>query len=123
MKAALITLGLSLSAALLSSGCTFGGPKQLYSWGVYQKTVYEYMRADGDVPIETQIQQLETMASEAQAKDEALPPGYRAHLGLLYARQGDTHRLQSGLEQEKQAFPESTTFADFLLRTFKGQAK
>lgn len=117
------TLGVIAIATLMLGGCATNTTKSLYAWGNYQDNVYQSMKSGSDVPVETQIQQLEAMADKAKASDEALPPGYRAHLGLLYAKQGDVQRLKSGLEEEKKVFPESTSFVDFLLRSFKSKTQ
>ncbi|MCH2000092.1 DUF4810 domain-containing protein, partial [Achromobacter xylosoxidans] len=44
------------------------------------------------------------------------PPGFRAHLGMLYLKLGDGAKGLEQLEGEKAAFPESKPFMDFLLR-------
>ena len=96
------------------SGCTSNQPKPLYHWGVYQGQVYASLR--GDTSPEEQIAALEKESARAAAAGDALPPGFRAHLGLLYAKAGHPERLVDGLEAEKAQFPESVTFMDFLLK-------
>ena len=54
-----------------------------------------------------------------RASGLAVPPGYHAHLGLLYGEQGDLGKFAEQVAQEKSKFPESQTFMDFLLRNFK----
>lgn len=62
---------------------------------------------------------MEDDLQKIRAAGQATPPGFMAHLGLLYGKQGDLVRFQQHLEIEKQQFPESETFVDFLLRKFK----
>jgi hypothetical protein len=38
---------------------------------------------------------------------------------LLHGKQGDLARFQQQLQAEKEQFPESETFVNFLLRQFK----
>lgn len=45
-----------------------------------------------------------------------MPPGFRAHLGMLYLKMGDGDKGVEQLQSEKVAFPESTPFMDFLMR-------
>ena len=48
----------------------------------------------------------------------ALPPGFQAHLAMLYGQTGRTDRLADNLEAEKTQFPESTSYMNFLLKKF-----
>ncbi|MGL4507790.1 MAG: DUF4810 domain-containing protein [Aeromonas sobria] len=52
-----------------------------------------------------------------------MPPGFHAHLAMLYAQQGRDNLALEHFEKEKQLFPESTTFINFLLNQKKGAAK
>ena len=49
----------------------------------------------------------------------SVPPGYHAHLGLLYGKQGKPDQFMAQMQTEKKLFPESETYVDFLLRNFK----
>lgn len=107
-----------LCLALLASGligCAHQ-PQPLYYWGKYQPTVFAHlMREQGP---QQQLQTLEAEVEKARSKNQALPPGFRAHLGLLYAQEGKLDKTRDLLMAEKAAFPESSTFMDFLLRRF-----
>ncbi|MEQ6289610.1 DUF4810 domain-containing protein [Vogesella sp. GCM10023246] len=112
---------LTLSALLLAaglSGCAGQQAKPLYHWGVYQPQVYEYFKGDG-ASHEAQIAALEADVQQARAKDEPLPPGYHAHLGLLYSHTGKLDQVKQEFTTEKTLYPESSAFMDFLLRNFK----
>ena len=54
-----------------------------------------------------------------QASGAKPPPGYHAHLGLLYGQQGKLDQFVQHIEIEKKQFPESETYMNFLLRNFK----
>jgi len=107
------------SAMLALGGCaTRPAPVSLYQWQGYEKNVDTYFRADRD-SLSTQTQLMEADLQKIIASGAAAPPGYYAHLGLLYGKQGNAEQLKLQLENEKTRFPESSAFVDFLLRNFK----
>jgi hypothetical protein len=108
--------GLCLISAIGLTGCA--GPQPLYAWNGYQTQVYAHFKAQGNGP-EEQIIALEEGAQKAAAKGAKLPPGYHAHLGLLYLNTGRTDQAVAALNQEKAQFPESTKYIDFLLNNMK----
>ncbi|MCQ4144001.1 MULTISPECIES: DUF4810 domain-containing protein [Vogesella] len=112
-----MSIGAGLLLAAVMSGCA-NQPKPLYHWGPYQPQVYEYFKGDG-AGEQAQIAALEENIQQARAKGEALPPGYHAHLGLLYSKAGKEDQVKQQFETEKALFPESSSFMDFLLRKFK----
>ncbi|MBB5018833.1 hypothetical protein HNQ59_002130 [Chitinivorax tropicus] len=113
---------LSLTALLcgvaLVTGCAKPTQKSLYYWGQYQPQVYEHLKGDGKGP-EEQIAALESDLQKAQSKNAALPPGYYAHMGMLYLKTGKNDQVKQAFETEKTLYPESSTFMDFLLKKFK----
>lgn len=115
MKVSSKAYGLLIAASLLS-GCA-QPQKPLYYWGSYQGQLYEHFK--GEKSPQEEIAVLEEDASKAAAAGMALPPGFVAHLGLLYAQAGQLDKLAASLETEKQCFPESSTYMDFLLKNFK----
>lgn len=100
-------------AALFLSGCATHAPS-LYYWGDFQNQQYAYFK--GEKGPEDSIQQLEKIREEAKSKGKPLPPGFEAHLGMLYGLTGRTDMFEQGLEAERQYFPESTVYRDFLLK-------
>lgn len=115
----MIVLRLALAGVLAAGlvGCA-NKPASLYQWQGYQKNVHEYLRGD-KTSLSEQTQAMQADLQKIQASGAAVPPGYSAHLGLLYAKQGDMSGFAQQLDAEKQRFPESETFVDFLLRNFK----
>jgi hypothetical protein len=109
-------------AALLLLGTLMGGcatkPSSLYEWQGYQQNVDAYFRGDKLSP-DAQAQLMETDLQKIRANGGAVPPGYRAHLGLLYGQQGRLDQFAENIQAEKKQYPESETFMDFLLRNFK----
>ncbi len=108
----------SLSAAgtLLLSGCA-AGPQPLYYWGDYQTQLYGHFTKDKGA--EEQIAALEAGIEKARAAGRPVPPGYHAHLGILYAQGEHADQMQKYFEAEKALYPEGTAYVDFLLRKFK----
>jgi hypothetical protein len=114
-KVALLALALSLG------GCANHKPAPpLYGWHAFEQNLDTYFRQDRESP-DTQAKRMEDDLQKIRAAGQATPPGFMAHLGLLYGKQGDMARFQQHLEAEKQQFPESQTFVDFLLRKFKSK--
>lgn len=111
-----LILALSLSGSVLLSGCA--GPQRLYQWENYQPQVYEYFKGQGSGPQE-QITILERDIQKIRAKGNTPPPGYHAHLGLLYSHVGKEDQVIQQFETEKNLFPESSPYMDFLLKKFK----
>ncbi|CAG9181637.1 DUF4810 domain-containing protein [Cupriavidus respiraculi] len=88
----------------------------LYQWEGYQPQVYQYFKGE---PKEAQIQVLEADLEKIKASGKLPPPGYHAHLGLLYADLGKDDEMVREFQTEKRLFPESGTYVDFLLRNVK----
>ena len=57
-----------------------------------------------------------------KANGQALPPGYMAHLGLLYGKIGRDTDFLLALEEEKHSFPESTPYIEKLMKNAKSEA-
>ncbi|MFI8648028.1 DUF4810 domain-containing protein [Pseudomonas iridis] len=113
-------LALTLAASTLLAGCA--GPKTLYQWEGYEPQVYEYFK--GEEPKEAQAEALERDLQKIRSTGKAVPPGYHAHLGLLYLSMGKDDQMVQQFRTEKTLFPESGTYMDFLLENAKtGDAK
>ncbi len=110
-----LTWAALLASALMLGGCATG-TKPLYEWGSYQPQVYEHFK--GQAP-EAQIQALEADLQKIAAHGATPPPGYHAHLGLLYGAAGQSDRATQSLLKERALFPESTIYVDFLLAKLK----
>ncbi len=116
-KAALARTGRGLAIAALAgllSACV-QQPKSMYSWQSYQGSVYAYLKDDG-ADYATQTLAMEKNIQTARAANAELPPGFRAHLGMLYMKMGEGDKGAEQMQEEKAAFPEAAPFMDFLLR-------
>lgn len=104
------------AGTLLLSGCA-SGPQPIYYWGDYQPLLFGHFTKEKGP--EEQIAALEAGIEKARSVGKPVPPGYHAHLGLLYAQGEHADQMQKYFEAEKALFPEGTTYVDFLLRKFK----
>ena len=109
-------VGLTAAAALLLGGCATG-PGPLYYWGDYQPALYGHFTKESGP--QEQIASLEAGLEKARAAGKPVPPGYNAHLGLLYAEGEQTDQMLKYFEAEKALYPESAPYMDFLLAKFK----
>ena len=113
-------MALALSGSVLLAGCST--PKTLYQWEDYQPQVYEYFK--GEEPKEAQAEALERDLQKINATGSTPPPGYHAHLGLLYLSMGKDDQMVQQFRTEKALLPESGPYMDFLLKNAKtGDAK
>ena len=116
MKFFYFKLMMVLAAAVLA-GCA-QAPKQIYAWGKFSEQQYAYLKGEA---IEPQIAALEKQREEARVRNEKLPPGFHAHLGLLYGKTGRDDLMLEQLNEEKAAFPEAAVYIDHLLSKVKKQ--
>ena len=114
-KLTALALPVAAACALLTGCATQTAP--LYQWDGYQPQVYEYFK--GKNSPQQQIDALEKARQQIAAKGAAVPPGFHAHLGMLYASVGNDQQAKQELLAEKQSFPESTVYMDFLLSKFQ----
>lgn len=108
---------ISIVTLLLVTGCNSTPPN--YYYGEYTSTVYSYFKAD-EITIDEQVEQLEEIIQTAAQNNMLVAPGVHAHLGMLYFELGNQSLGIQNLEIEKQLFPESSTYIDFLLKSARG---
>lgn len=99
------------------AGCQ-SSSKPMYYYGGYQTAVYHYFKND-ETTIDEQINSLEIIIEKAANSGLTVAPGVHAHLGMLYFEQGDGVNGAMHFATEKQLFPESTGYLDFLLSSQK----
>ncbi len=109
------------ASAMLLAGCAASTTPPLYQWSGYQPQVYEYFK--GQSSPQEQIDALEKALQEIRAKGDTPPPGFHAHLGMLYASVGKEQQGEQELQAEKQLFPESKAYMDFLMKKKPAQQK
>ncbi|MDR0701063.1 MAG: DUF4810 domain-containing protein [Azoarcus sp.] len=99
------------------SGCA-SRPEPLYRWGSYEAQVYAHLKGESR---EAQIEAMERDINKIDASGKIAPPGFYAHLGLLYAETGHDDKAAECFGKEKARFPESAVFMDFLLNKYRQQ--
>ncbi len=118
-----VKLVLSIALGVVLAGCVHPPRPPLYLWENFPRQQYDtLLRTDGGVDTE-QITQLQAQAEKARAANAALPPGFRAHLGMLQLNAGNPAEARQLWVAEKTAFPESTPYIDQLLRRLDPPAK
>lgn len=113
----MIKIFTAITLTLAVVGCKTTAP--LYYYGDYNKAVYSYFKGE-DSTLEEQISALELTIENAAAKGRNIAPGIHAHLGMLYFETGNPQQGELHFQTEKQLFPESTQYIDFLLNSAKG---
>jgi hypothetical protein len=122
MRAASPTRSLLLGACIaLLAGCAHKAPAPLYMWETFPKMQYDTLLRPGMAPLE-QVGAMEAQAEKARAAGASLPPGFRAHLGMLKLAAGDADQARQLWLAEKAAFPESTPYMDQLLKRLDAPA-
>lgn len=106
-------------AAVAAAGCAQRGPGPLYLWEAFPKQQYEVLLRDG-VNTSEQVSALEAHAERARGANAQLPPGFRAHLGMLQLSVGNAQRARELWLLEKAAFPEAGAYMDQLLKRLDG---
>ena len=105
----------ALLGALLSlAACATRPPPPMYAWGGYEASMVKYYKSEGDIG--TQVQLLEQQLQKNAGAHRATPPGLHGHLALLYTKMGDQAGAQRHLEAERELFPESAAYINFLLK-------
>lgn len=95
--------------------CACAGRPALYDWGAYQPAVYNYLKQE-ETDYARDVAALEANMHRNRPPGQQLPPGFQAHLGMLYLKMGQSGQGMEQFAQEKRAFPEAAAFMDFLMR-------
>jgi len=119
LRNSLIAVGL-LSLMTLT-GCA--GKKEIFYWGDYENLIYGMYMEPGTADSTTQISKLSADIQQAEAKDMPIAPGINAHLGYMYALEGDIGQAKAAFLTEKTLFPESASFIDGMMSRIDGVKK
>ena len=108
----------ALVAAGLLAGCA---DRSLYYWGNYEDTVLLYGEALEGADRSKQLELLDKDVARAAQKGKPLPPGFHAHYGQLLLETGDLAGAQDQFRIERERFPESAAFMDWVLTRLEAQ--
>jgi hypothetical protein len=100
-------------AAFMLVGCQTAQPA-LYQWSSYEPQVNGHFK--GESPVQ-QIAAMEKQLQTVSARGQQVPPGFHAHLGMLYSMAGTPDQVAAHLQEEKRLFPESEPYMNRLLET------
>ena len=89
-----------------ASGCATP-PKEHYYWGNYEALLLAMYIEPGTADPFTQIEQLTIDIQQAENTGKPVPPGLYAHLGMMYALNGDASQAEAAFYKERDLFPES----------------
>jgi len=106
----------ALIVAALLAGCASSRPPPLYAWESYEAQVYADLKGDSRA---AQIEAMERDLEKIEASGKTAPPGFYAHLGMLYADAGNDAKATACFTTEKVRFPEATAFMDRLLKKYQ----
>lgn len=101
--------------ATLLAACAQPSSAPLYLWENFPRQQYDTLLLPGLSP-EQQIGAIQAHIEKARGLGASLPPGLRAHLGMLYLGMGNADEARQLWHAEKLAFPESTRYMDQLLK-------
>ena len=104
---------LPLCAVLFVSGCATN--KEMYYWGEYEKLVHDSYIKPGSADPQMQIEKISTDIQKSEALSKKVAPGIYAHLGFLYAIQGQQSESKEAFMEEKTLYPESSVFIDGMM--------
>jgi len=110
MKKALL---LSTAVLLL---CSCGGKKQLYSWGDYEKTSYNYLKNADEESTEKLVADFQEIINKQKGTRNMVPPGICADYGYLLIQQGKVNEGKEMLKKEIALYPESKVFIDRIIK-------
>jgi hypothetical protein len=113
-----LRLALAACVAVLATGCA-NRVQPLYLWESFPRQQYDTLLTHGS-PSQDQILALQAHAEKARASNAALPPGFRAHLGMLQLAAGNIDEARALWQAEKASFPESAPYMDQLLKRLDG---
>jgi hypothetical protein len=108
----------AIACGVMLAGCVTPA-KPLYQWEGYQPRVYDYFKGGST---EAQVIEMERGLEAIRSRNGVPPPGYHAHLGMLYSTLGKDAQMVQEFQTEKALFPESAPYIDFLLSNAKKTA-
>lgn len=83
----------------------------------YQDSMYSYLK--GETDLAKQIELMDEYFQAANQTQRPPAPGSYAHMGVLQSRMGNRAEAEKFLLLEKEHFPESADYIDFLLNQGK----
>lgn len=99
---------------VFTAGCV--QTQQIYSWGTYSTTLYNYKKAPTDENLVAHKQNLLNIIQESENQDKRVPPGVCCEYGYLLYKDGNADEGTKFMKMEVQMYPESKVFIQHLLK-------
>ena len=99
---------------IFASGCATP-PQEHYHWGTYEALLLAMYVEPGSADPFMQIEQLTVDIQQAENSGKPVPPGLYAHLGMMYALNGDASQAEAAFYKERDLFPESEVLIDGMM--------
>lgn len=110
MKTKLLTVVLAI---VLIAGCS-SNPKTMYCHdGNYTKSLYDYLKEEPNY--DEQLEMMQAYFEEAKDQGTLPAPGSYAHMAMVFSKIGNNAEAEHYLYLEKENFPESAYYIDFIL--------
>lgn len=106
----------SAAVVTLLAACAQPAKPPLYMWEDFPRQQYDTLLRAGTANPQEAVLALQAHADKARAAGAALPPGFRAHLGMLQLAAGNADQARELWLAEKAAFPEAGAYMDLLLK-------
>ncbi|MFC6440854.1 DUF4810 domain-containing protein [Bowmanella sp. JS7-9] len=101
--------------ACLASGCAATN-KDIYYWGDYSHSAYEYQSEPSEVSLAKHRNSLLEIIAKAPVSKKRVPPGIYAELAQLEIKQSNWENAKKYLQQEQMLFPESSVLVQTMLK-------
>lgn len=94
--------------------------KDMYYWGSYENTLYDYRKEPSEINLTKHKKQLEKILEVAAKKKKRIPPGIHFELAMIEAKLGNHARSIELLQIEKSTFPEATHYVNRAINQIGG---
>jgi len=108
---------ISFAFIALFASCT--GPQQLYSWGKYEKTSYDYLKKSDEVSTQLMLEDYQKIINKQTGTRGVVPPGIYADYGFLLIQGGKKEEGEAMLLKEIALYPESSVFIERIIKMIK----
>jgi hypothetical protein len=112
---------LSILTVLIFSSCV-QQEKTLYHWGSYESTLYNSKKEVSAKNDEAHKKALRKIFEKCDSGKMKVPPGLYSEYAYLVLREGNATEANEYFQKEANAFPESSTFIQFLTK-YSGDQK
>jgi hypothetical protein len=104
--------------AVLLCGCATKN-NNLYEWGGYDDVLYQAYKEPATTAV--QMQKLEAHIGKLEQGKQKIAPGLYADLGTFYMQAGDKDKALLNFRKERDAWPESATLMDAMIKNLETQ--